>query len=438
MEEESVPRNLQNCRPACGIEPVVITFDFSKAAAAVLTNTANEELTGSFQSRRFPPQCPLNFTGRAETPPMLRTLLLMMAMTTSVSVSFAQNLVSPDVAEDRRVTFRLRAPAAKLVEVRVSGKKLTMTKDDKGIWEVTSEPLVPMLHDYSFVVDGLAMMDPSNRMVKKWLTMGNMVEVPGDPPLLTEQQNVPHGMISRLMYASNAVGRDRPVMVYTPPGYDPRKSTRYPVLYLAHGYGDDETAWTEVGRAHFIADNLIAQGKLKPIIIVMPYGHPSRLDLKQPPDNYFVLNNDLFEKDLTEDLLPFIERQFQVESGRHARFIAGLSMGGGHALDTGLLNIELFSAIAAFSAATPQMEIEALKAKYPSLSGDQPAANNLRQLWIPIGDTDFLLDRNDRFVAQLGELGVRHTFAKTSGGHEWRLWREYLPEFLLMVNGKAQ
>lgn len=358
-------------------------------------------------------------------------------MTTSVSVSFAQNLISPDVAADRRVTFRLRAPAAKVVEARIAGQTLTMTKDDKGVWSVTTEPLVPMLHDYSFVVDGLTMMDPSNRLVKKWLTMGNMVEVPGDPPLLTEQQNVPHGIISRLMYASKTVGHDRPVMVYTPPEYNPRDTTKYPVLYLAHGYGDDETAWTEVGRAHFIADNLIAQGKLKPLIIVMPNGHPAKLDLKQPPDNYFVLNNDLYEKDLTEDLLPFIEHQFHADSGRHSRFIAGLSMGGGHALDTGLQNTELFSAIAAFSAATPQMETEALKARYPSLSGDEPAANTLNHLWIPIGNTDFLLDRNNRFVAQLRELDVRHTFVTTSGGHEWKLWREYLPEFLQKVNGNS-
>jgi enterochelin esterase family protein len=224
-------------------------------------------------------------------------------------------------------------------------------------------------------------------------------------------------------------------MVYTPPGYNAKDNTEYPVLYLAHGYGDDETAWTEVGRAHFIADNLISQGKLKPIVIVMPYGHPSKLNLKQPPDNYFVQNNLLYEQDLTEDLLPFIETNFNVRKNADARFIAGLSMGGGHALDTGLQNIELFSSIAAFSAATPQLELEALKAKYPSLAGDLPAANTLKNLWIPIGDTDFLLDRNDRFTAQLTELGIKHTYVKNKGGHEWKLWREYLPEFLLMVNG---
>ncbi len=366
---------------------------------------------------------------------MFRIVFLTIAMTTSVSVSFAQNLVSPDVAPDRRVTFRLRAPSAETVEVRVSGQKLAMTRDDKGVWSATSDPLVPMLHDYSFVVDGLTVMDPSNRLVKKWLTMGNMVEIPGDPPLLTEQQNVPHGVVSRLIYPSKTVGHDRPVIVYTPPKYDSRENTKYPVLYLAHGYGDDETAWTEVGRAHFIADNLIAQEKLKPIIIVMPYGHPSKLDLKQPPDDYFLVNNDLFQKDLTTDLVPFIEQHFQVDSRSDSRFIAGLSMGGGHAIDTGLLNPDMFSAIAAFSAATPQMEVEALKTRYPSLHGDQPTANRLKHFWIPIGDTDFLLERNNRFVAQLGELGIQHSFVKTSGGHEWKLWREYLPEFLVMING---
>lgn len=366
----------------------------------------------------------------------LLSLLVFIIMVATVSDSIAQSLVSPQVHSDGRVTFRLRAPRAESAEVSLDGKKLPMTKDDKGVWEATSESLEPQLHDYNFVVDGTTMIDPSNRLVKKWLTMVSMVEVPGTPPLLTELQDVPHGVVHRVYYASESAGHQRPAMVYTPPGYDAVASTKYPVVFLLHGFGDDETAWTEVGRAHFIADNLIAQGKLQPSVIVMPYGHPVPIELQQSIENYFLRNNELYEKDFREDLLPFIEQNYHVRSDANGRSIVGLSMGGGHALDTGLRNIDLFSSIGAFSAATPQLETEKLSTTYPALSGDNPSANSLRNLWIPIGDTDFLLQRNEKFVAQLNELKIKHTFVKTSGGHEWRLWRDYLPEFLLMTNGK--
>ena len=353
-----------------------------------------------------------------------------------MSDAIAQSLLSPEVHHDGRVTLRLRAEKAAAVEVSLRGSKLPMTKNDKGVWEGTSEPLPPQIYDYTFKVDGTAMIDPSNRWVKKWLTLVSMVEVPGTPPRLTEFTDVLHGTVRRMIYPSVSVGHSRPVMIYTPPGYESSTDKMYPLVLLLHGYGDDETAWTDVGRAHLIADNLIAAGRIEPVVVVMPYGHPEPIQLSERPDNYFQRNNDLYEKDITKDLLPFIEQGFHVRTDSAGRSIVGLSMGGGHALDTGLKHIDKFSSIGAFSAATPQLDTSALLQLYPSLSGSEPAANALKNLWIPIGDKDFLLERNDKFVEQLRIAGVKHDYVKTEGGHEWKLWRDYLPQFLEKVVGK--
>ncbi len=367
---------------------------------------------------------------------MLLVVFLLGATGCLMSDAIAQSLQSPEVHADGRVTLRLRAEKANEVLVSLGGTKVPMTKNDKGIWEGTSEPLLPQIYDYSFKVDGTTMIDPSNRLVKKWLTLASMVEIPGTPPRLTEFTDVPHGVVQRLIYPSVSVGHSRPVIVYTPPGYESSGDTQYPVVLLLHGYGDDETAWIEVGRAHLIADNLIAAGKIEPAIIVIPYGHPVPIEAGERPDYYFGHNNDLYEQDITKDLLPFIEQKFHVRSDAAGRSIVGLSMGGGHALDTGLKNIDKFSSIGAFSAATPQLTVEDLMKQYPSLSGSEPAANSLKHLWIPIGDKDFLLERNDKFAEQLKHAGVKHEYLKTEGGHEWKLWRDYLPQFLEKVAGK--
>ncbi|MEZ6042618.1 MAG: alpha/beta hydrolase-fold protein [Planctomycetaceae bacterium] len=354
----------------------------------------------------------------------------------ATETAIAQSLRSPQVNDDNTVTVRLKAANAKEVVANIAGQRLKLTQNEGRIWEGTSASLPAGIHDYTFQVDGTMMIDPSNRNVKKWLTMASMVEIPGKPALLTEMQSVPHGSIQRCFYPSSTVGTQRPVMVYTPPDYHAVQETKYPLVLLLHGFGDDETAWTEVGRANFIADNLIAQGKIGPCIIAMPYGHPVPVPVEQRPDDYFASNNDVYEQDIMKDLLPFLESRYSVRNDREGRSIVGLSMGGGHALDTGLKNIEKFSAIGAFSAAVPQLSNDDLIIKYPALAGPSPAANQLQHLWIPIGDKDFLLQRNQSFIEQIRENHVQFDFHLTSGGHEWKLWREYLPEFLIKVVGK--
>jgi enterochelin esterase family protein len=248
--------------------------------------------------------------------------------------------------------------------------------------------------------------------------------------------------VHRLIYNSESVGQQRPVMVYTPPGYHQRRSAEpeecLPLIVLMHGFGDDETAWTEVGRAHLIADNLIAQGKMAPVLIAMPYGHPVPVATGAGTSDYFDRNNELYETDVVHDLLPFLEERFSVCANPSGRSIVGLSMGGGHAIHIGLRHTDIFSAIGAFSAATPQEQGDRLLERYPALKGPNPMANQLRDLFIPIGEDDFLLQRNDAFAAQLKTLGVNHTYQKTEGRHEWKLWRGYLPQFLLRVVGKSE
>lgn len=351
--------------------------------------------------------------------------------------AWAQPVKSPEVHSDGRVTLRLRAAKAHEVDVSLDGKKVLMVKNADGVWEGTSEPLAPQIYDYTFVVDGTAMNDPSNRLMKKWLTIVSMVEIPGTPPRLTEFTDVPHGTIHRMIYPSVSVGHSRPVMIYTPPGYDSSNADKYPLVLLLHGYGDNEIAWTDGGRAHNIADNLIAAGRIEPVVIVMPDGHPEPLDIRNRPKNYFEVNQELLERDITRDLLPFVEHHYHVRTDAAGRSIVGLSMGGGHALDTGLRHTDMFSSIGAFSAATPELSTEDLLRRYPSLSGSEPAANQLKHLWIPVGDKDdSTLKKNDVFVEQLRSAGVKYEYMKTEGGHEWRLWRDFLPEFLEKVAGK--
>ena len=348
----------------------------------------------------------------------------------------AQHFKSPEVHSDGRVTFRLKSNAAKNVTASIGPTKLRMTKGDKGIWSGTTSPMAPGIHDYSFDVDGTRMIDPVNRNVKKWFTLASMVEVPGIPPRLTEFQDVPHGVVQRLIYPSKSVGHSRPVVVYTPPGYDPASDETYPLIVLMHGFGDDETAWTDVGRVHLVTDNLLAAEKIKRCIIAMPYGHPVPPPFGKRPEDYSVRNNARYEKDIVHDLLPFLQARFKVRSDAASRSIVGLSMGGGHALHVGLKHVDKFSSIGAFSAAAPKPDEVDLPKEYPALFGPKPVANQLKHCWIPIGKDDFLLDRNEAFVAILKEQGVHHKFKLTSGGHEWKLWRDYAAEFLQMVVGR--
>jgi enterochelin esterase-like enzyme len=360
-----------------------------------------------------------------------------------VHIAFAQ-IISPEVHPDRTVTFRLLAPNAK--EVSVGGEfsaPLPMNKGDKGIWSVTTKPLSPDIYGYNFNMDGLSMPDPNNTSVKTGVIwFGSQLNVPRDNPAFFAERNVPHGTLHGHWYFSNKLGTVRHVLIYTPPGYEATLGNSCPVLYLLHGYGDDEGAWTQVGRANFIMDNLLADNKAKPVVIVMPFGHPSRslsplprrqrgVDAAGVKDNQ---RSDLFgvkalETDLLENIIPLVEREYRVSKDRSKRAIAGLSMGGYQSLSIGLNNLQFFSHIGAFSSALTGKEY---LVDFKTILDDPEKANKeIKLLWIGCGTIDDLLTGNEKFDELLTSKKITHEWIKTPDyGHAWPLWRSYLNDLL--------
>ncbi len=336
---------------------------------------------------------------------------------------------SPEVGADRRVTFRFRAPNAQKVELALEGAERTpMQKDEQGVWSVTSAPLEPDYYGYSIVVDGVALVDPSNPLLKpNLLFTQSMVHVPGQG-LPWEIRDVPRGTLHRHFYRSAVVGDDRDYYVYTPPGYAAGK-TKYPVLYLLHGFSDNAGGWTDVGRAQVILDNLLADGKVKPMLVVMTlgYGAPEILERRQPgrPDPALWQKNvTKFRQALLEEVIPRVEKDYRINSKRQARAIAGLSMGGAESLYTGLNTLDRFAWIGAFSSGGLG---EDYPANFPALNSQ--ANEQLRLLWIACGKQDRLMDANRKFTAWLKSKDVRFTWVETEGSHTWMVWRRNLAEF---------
>jgi len=348
----------------------------------------------------------------------------------------------PIVADDGRVTFQLYAPNAKIVNVGgdISHDDVPMTRNKQtGIWSTTVGPLRPDMYGYNFIVDGQSMPDPNNTLPKVGVVwFASQFMLPGPEADFLAVQNVPHGELHELWYWSDALHETRRVIVYTPPGYDQTSDKKYPVLYLLHGFGDDETGWTNAGRANFIMDNLLAEGKAKPAIIVMPFGHLSRqsvIDINheraihpttRSSTNLFTVEK--IQAELLNSVIPLIEKNYHVNTDRTQRAIVGLSMGGHQSLAIGLNNLDKFSYVAGFSSAL----MGDLKPEFGSFLDHPDAANSqLKLLWIGIGDRDNLLKGDQNFEHQLSERGIKHEWVITPGyWHMWPLWRMYLRDLL--------
>jgi enterochelin esterase family protein len=341
-------------------------------------------------------------------------------------------LVSPEVHADRTVTFHFRAPNDKEVAVSVEGmaKRLPMQKDDQGVWSVTTEPLAPDYYGYAIIADGVGMFDPSNHAIKpNFLNRASELHVPGSASLSWEIAAVPHGEVHHHFYKSGVVGDDRDYYVYTPPGYDPRAKQTYPVLYLLHGFSDDASAWTAVGRANVILDNLIAQGKAKPMIVAMPLGYGAP-EVLLPNSGVWrdraitERNFDKFREALLTEVLPRVEGEYLVIKDRNSRAIAGLSMGGSESLLTGLNNLDKFDWIGAFSSGGITEEFDK---EFPTV--DSKAPEQLHLLWVACGTEDRLIDINRKFRAWLASKNIKHADIETPGMHTWMVWRRNLTEF---------
>ena len=363
----------------------------------------------------------------------MRTIAAVTALLTfGVCAGRAQDppIHSPEVAPDRTVTFRMRAPLAS--EVTLSGEFLRgskpLVKGSDGVWSVTIGPLDPEIYNYNFTIDGVKTIDPANAAVKSGSTpstISSILTVHGDAPAFYDPQPVPHGEIRTHWYESKSLKAVRRLTVYTPPGYDRSSGARYPVLYLFHGANADETAWTRLGHVNLILDNLLAAGKAKPFLVVMPFGYGIPPGAPPPPGGGS--NTALFARDLLEDVIPFIDATYRTYSDREHRAIAGLSMGGGESLEIGLNHLDLFSYVGGFSAAVRPADFGKT---FAGLVANPAAANRqLHLLWIGCGSEDSLFGAAQSFAKLLDDAKIAHTFRQSSGAHTWMVWRRYLNEF---------
>jgi enterochelin esterase-like enzyme len=346
-------------------------------------------------------------------------------------------VTSPEVAADRRVTFRLLAPDAKAVAVSGDfGPDTEMRKGDGGIWSATVGPLDPEMYVYFFTVDGVRLPDPSNPQVKigyVTTTTTSLVTVPGSGPAFYDVQDVPHGEIRTLLYKSASNGVTRELTVYLPPGYDEARNRRYPVLYLLHGFANDHHSWHRYGRANDILDNLLATRAIAPFLVVMPLGYggaqvngdgtgiaPVAAPRGDPA---------LYERDLLEDVIPMIDRKYRTIADRKHRAIVGFSMGGGQAGRYGLGHLDTFSTVGIMSAGLGGGGNAAAPGADPvaALAADPGKANKqLDLLWIACGKDDAAMKGASALHEALGKAGIKHTFLETEGAHHWRVWRRYL------------
>ncbi|HZQ20368.1 MAG TPA: alpha/beta hydrolase-fold protein [Terriglobales bacterium] len=341
-------------------------------------------------------------------------------------------LHSPEVQSDGHVIFRFRDPNAQKVEVQIEGQiqHVPMQKDEQGVWTVTTGPMQPDFYGYSFLADGVGLLDPSNPVIKpNLLNPGSEVHVPGPPSLTWELNQVPHGEIHQHFYHSKIADLDSDFYVYTPPGYWDSKQD-YPVLYLLHGFSDDASGWTAVGRANVIFDNLIAEGKMTPMVVAMPLGYGDYDVIRHGWGSW--QDKDLARHNLTNftnvllnEVIPQVEASYRVKKDRESRAIAGLSMGGAESLLTGLNHLDEFAWIGGFSSGG--IDLQDFGTEFPGL--DASVNKKLKLLWIACGTEDGLLKVNRQFKSWLKDKGVQFTDIETPGMHTWMVWRRNLSAF---------
>lgn len=392
---------------------------------------------------------------------MKRLTALTVALLVGVTM-FAQQalwgtapVVSPEIHDNNTVTFRFKAPKA--VRVQLTGDFLPVQKNAKfeapgivdlkegqeGVWEYTTpEPLKPELYSYSFIVDGLRMNDPANvYLIRDVSTLTNVFIIGGDRADFYKVNPVPHGTVSRIWYDSPALGLERRMTVYTPAGYE-TSGKRYPVLYLLHGMGGDEEAWISLGRTAQILDNLIAQGKAKPMIVVMPNGNASQEAAPGessrgmvPPTMQLPKTMEGPYEQAFPEIVKFIDKNYRTIKSKSGRAIAGLSMGGFHSLHISKQYPDMFNYIGLFSAAIMPNKKEVSSPIYENMEGKLKVQfdKNPALYWIAIGKTDFLYKANEEYRKLLDEKGYKYTYYESDEGHIWKNWRIYLTEFVPML-----
>lgn len=384
---------------------------------------------------------------------ILFTLLLGTQSYAQEALFGTQQITSPEIHEDGSVTFRFFAPEAEKIEVTGdflptvkvetprgmmdAPGKAELLKDDKGVWSFTSQPLSPELYNYSFIIDGLRSTDPNNPfLIRDVASITNIFIVGEGQASFYRVNDIPHGTVAKRWYDSPGLGMDRRITIYTPPGYE-QSNEQFPVLYLLHGAGGDEEAWVSLGRTAQIMDNLIAQGKAKPMIVVMPNGNVIQDGASGEGSDGFYKPQFMVPKtmdgtyeDNFMDIIKFVEANYQVKANKANRAIAGLSMGGFHTLHISRHYPNMFDYIGLFSAAIMPRE-DATGRVYSNF--DETLKNQMDNgyelYWIAIGKTDFLYDANKEFRAKLDSMNMPYEYVESEGGHIWRNWRVYLTQF---------
>jgi enterochelin esterase family protein len=369
----------------------------------------------------------------------ITTLLLLACAAVAQQAPRPPQFVSPEVTPDRKVTFRIHAPAAEAVtvtggDIPNNSKGTPLTKKADGVWEATVGPLVPGAYRYQFNIAGVPVIDPRNPAVSESNNnVWSLAVVPGSD--VYDVRDVPHGALSAITYQSSALGRTRRMHVYTPPGYE-KSTAKYPVFYLLHGASDSDDSWSSVGRANFILDNLIASGKAKPMIVVMPAGHTNRGGFSVPG------GADEFARDFMQDVMPYVEKNYRVLTDRSNRAMAGLSMGGGQTLTVGVPNLGKFAYIGVFSSGLFQMfgtgrgpapaapQGPSWEEQHLKVLDDASLKKGLKLFWFGTGKDDFLVKTSQQTVEMFKKHGFDVKYDETEGAHTWLVWREYLQGFV--------
>jgi len=358
----------------------------------------------------------------------------------SVTGSYAQpgrrpgrpmNIKSPEILADKSVIFRFFAPNAK--EVKLSSEflkePLSMTRDSIGLWTIKTDPVKPDIYPYFFLADGIQVQDPNNvQYFSNERFKRSLVDIPGDPPLVHSMQDVPHGSVTYCDYYSGTFGGYRPLVIYTPPDYDKNARTKYPVFYLISGTTDTEETYFKVGRTNLILDNLLAQEKVKPMIVVMPYGNPqigpAQGSVAPAPGS--AAADDPVGKDLLGNIIPFVEANYRTINKNTSRAIGGFSRGGGQTLRIGLSHPEVFSWICCYSAFLGKEEFE----NNFRIVYENPGITNkkVKLLWISVGNEDFLYKQATAFMDLLKEKNINFRSLVTTGGHTWMNMKHFMAE----------
>lgn len=330
----------------------------------------------------------------------------------------------PLILPDHRVMFRIKAPNAQQVQIDL-GKKYDLIKGDDGFWTTTTDPISPGFHYYSLLIDGFATADPASESFYGMGRMASGIEIPFAAGDYYVAKDVPHGDIRIRRYYSTVTQSWRQLYVYAPPGYDFNTAEKYPVLYLLHGGGEDERGWATQGKTDLIMDNLIAEKKALPMLVVMP-------DANLGPGGFGEEGLKAFEAEMTQSIIPFTEKNYRVKSTANNRALAGLSMGGLNTLYTGLYHTTLFSYLGVFSSGwiLPAQSALAI-AQYDYLKQKNATINKeLRLFWLSEGGKEDIAYKNGQvMLGKLDELNIKHSYYEYPGGHTWPVWRDDLEHF---------